>query len=115
MTVCAAFLTWEGWFPTTSESLDVCLNRRGLPSAIMLPSQLRYLSYFDSILQGTHISSESLRLSRITISCLPAIQNNSCSACIEVFLFLSSSLSRFSIIIILFILHIVKEAKPAEL
>ena len=86
MTVCAAFLTWEGWFPTTSESLDVCLNRRGLHSAIMLPSQLRYLSYFDSILQGTHISSESLRLSRITISCLPAIQNNSCSACIEVIL-----------------------------
>ena len=84
MTVCTAFLRWVGWFPSTVESLNMCLNRRNLPRLAMLPSQLRYLDYFDTILQGNHLSPESLRLSRITISYLPAIENGRCSPFIEV-------------------------------
>ena len=85
MTVCSAFLTWAGWFPSTSEALDTCLNRRNIPLFAMLPSQIRYLSYFDTILQGNHLLSESLRLSRITITNLPAISNNSCAPFVEIF------------------------------
>lgn len=91
MTVCAAFLTWEGWFPTTTESLDLCLSRRSLPLKALLPSQLRYLSYFDSLLQGTRLSPESLRLSRVTITNIPAVEGDSCSPFIEVSSLFSSS------------------------
>ena len=71
MTVCAAFLVWANWFTTTSESLQVCLTRRNLPESSMLPSQLRYLSYLDSLLQQNHLSAEPLRLTRLTITHLP--------------------------------------------
>lgn len=84
MTVCAAFLTWAGWFSSTTESLDVCLSRRNLPRAVMLPSQLRYLNYLDTILEGNRLTPEPLRLSRVTITHLPAIENDSCSPFIEV-------------------------------
>ena len=85
MTACSAFLTWAGWFPSTSEALDTCLNRRNIPLFAMLPSQIRYLSYFDTIIQGNHLLSESLRLSRITITNLPAISNNACAPFVEIF------------------------------
>lgn len=85
MTVCAAFLTWAGWFASTQEALAVCLDRRNLPRVCMLPSQLRYLAYFDSLLQGIRMAPEALRLSRITISHLPAISDNTCAPFIEVY------------------------------
>lgn len=91
MTICAAFLTWEGWFTSTTESLDLCLNRRSIPLQAMLPSQLRYLSYFDSLLQGSRLSPESLRLSRVTITNIPAVEGDSCSPFIEVCCFILSS------------------------
>ena len=52
MLVCACVMTWLGWFNSPTEALAVCLDRRGLPESVMCPSQLRYLFYFESLLQG---------------------------------------------------------------
>lgn len=85
MTVCTCFLVWAGWFKSTEEALAVCLNRRGLSPDVMLPSQLRYIRYFDSIMQGIHPTGDSLRLTRITIPMIPDMENGSCSPFIEVY------------------------------
>lgn len=71
MTVCAAFLRWAGWFATAKEALDLCLVRRGLPLAAMLPSQLRFLDYFDRLLAGEKLSAAPLCLSRVTVTAVP--------------------------------------------
>ena len=85
MTVCACFLVWVGWCKNTEESLAMCLNRRGLTADVMLPSQLRYIRYFESIMQGTHPSGSTLRLTRITIPDIPDMGNGSCSPFIEIY------------------------------
>lgn len=84
MMVCAAFMRWAGWFATTRESLDVCLSRRNLPMAAMLPSQLRFLDYFNSIMEGEKVSAAPLRISRVTLTNVPDMENGSCSPFIEV-------------------------------
>ena len=85
MMVCAAFMRWAGWFATTRESLDVCLSRRNLPMAAMLPSQLRFLDYFNSIMEGEKVSAAPLRISRVTLTNVPDMENGSCSPFIEIF------------------------------
>lgn len=84
MTVCAAFLRWAGWFDSTTASLDLCLSRRGLPLAVMLPSQLRFLDYFDRLLAGEKLSAAPLQLSRVTVVTLPDVENGACSPFVEV-------------------------------
>ena len=84
MMACAAFMAWAKWFPTVEEALAVCLDRRQLPISVMLPSQLRYLSYFESFLQGTPPVKQSLRLNRVMITSLPNLENGTCSPFIEV-------------------------------
>lgn len=84
MTVCAAFLRWAGWFATAKEALDLCLVRRGLPLAAMLPSQLRFLDYFDRLLAGEKLSAAPLRLSRVTVTAVPDLENGACSPFVEV-------------------------------
>ncbi|KAK8818937.1 hypothetical protein WA577_003047 [Blastocystis sp. JDR] len=85
MTVCAAFLRWAGWFATAKEALDLCLVRRGLPLAAMLPSQLRFLDYFDRLLAGEKLSAAPLRLSRVTVTAVPDLENGACSPFVEVY------------------------------
>ena len=82
--VCAAFMRWAGWFATTRESLDVCLSRRNLPMASMLPSQVRFMDYFNSIMEGEKVSAAPLRISRVTLTNVPDMENGSCSPFIEV-------------------------------
>ena len=86
MTVCAAFLRWAGWFATAKEALDLCLVRRGLPLAAMLPSQLRFLDYFDRLLAGEKLSAAPLCLSRVTVTAVPDLENGACSPFVEVVL-----------------------------
>lgn len=85
MTVCACFLVWVGWFKTTEESLALCLNRRKLPQSVMLPSQLRCIHYFESIIDGTHPNPQTLQISRISVSNLPDLENGQCSPFIEIY------------------------------
>ena len=82
--VSAAFIRWMGWLPSTNESLVMCLTRRNLPQEAMLPSQLRFLDYFESIMQGNRPSAENLRLTRITVSSLPGVENGTVAPVIEV-------------------------------
>ena len=82
--VSAAFIRWKGWLPSTDESLVMCLTRRGLPRESMLPSQLRFLDYFEAIMQGNRPSAEWLRLTRVTISSLPEVDDGAVAPIIEV-------------------------------
>lgn len=84
MLITAAFIRWEGWLSSTHEALTMCLTRRNLPSEAMLPSQLRFLDYFESIMNGEFPPPIALKLSRITLSSLPAIEGGACCPVIEV-------------------------------
>lgn len=70
---------------TTEESLAICLNRRNLPPSVMLPSQMRMIRYFDAIMKGTHPLGDALRLSRVTVTNVPDVENGSCSPFIEIY------------------------------
>lgn len=85
MTVCTCFMVWAGWMKTTEESLAICLNRRNLPPSVMLPSQMRMIRYFDAIMKGTHPLGDALRLSRVTVTNVPDVENGSCSPFIEIY------------------------------
>lgn len=84
MLITAAFIRWEGWLSSTHEALTMCLTRRNLPSEAMLPSQLRFLDYFESIMNGEIPPPVALKLSRITLSSLPAIEGGTCCPVVEV-------------------------------
>ena len=85
MTVCTCFMVWAGWMKTTEESLAICLSRRNLPPSVMLPSQMRMIRYFDAIMKGTHPLGDALRLSRVTVTNVPDVENGSCSPFIEIY------------------------------
>lgn len=82
--VTAAFIRWEGWLSSTHEALTMCLTRRNLPHEAMLPSQLRFLDYFESIMNGEFPPPVALKLSRITLASLPPVEQGSCRPVIEV-------------------------------
>lgn len=84
MLVCACVMTWLGWFNSPTEALAVCLDRRGLPESVMCPSQLRYLFYFESLLQGNKPSPDAMVLSAVEVAALPDAEDGSCSPFIEV-------------------------------
>lgn len=85
MLLCACIMTWMGWFNSPTEALAVSLDRRGLTEGVMLPSQLRYLQYFDSLLQGIRPSADAMKLTRVTIEGLPDMNDGACSPFIEVY------------------------------
>ena len=85
MIVCACILTWMGSFNSPMEALSVCLERRGLTEAIILPSQQRYLQYFDNLLQGVRPSAEGMHLSQVTITSVPDMGDGVCSPFLEVY------------------------------
>lgn len=85
MIVCACILTWMGSFNSPMEALAMCLERRGFTSACILPSQQRYLQYFDSLLQGIRPSGEGLRLTQLSITNVPDMGEGSCSPFLEVY------------------------------
>ena len=70
---------------TTEESLAICLSRRNLPPSVMLPSQMRMIRYFGAIMKGTHPLGDALRLSRVTVTNVPDVENGSCSPFIEIY------------------------------
>ena len=84
MLLCACILTWMGWSSSPQEALALCLSRRGLSESVMCPSQLRYLQYFDSLLQNVRPSADALLLNSITIAALPDLENGSCTPYLEV-------------------------------
>ena len=84
MLVCACVMVWMGWFHSPSEALAVCLDRRGLLESAMCPSQLRYLTYFDSLMQGIRPSPEAMTLTTVEVSHVPDVEDGTCSPFIEV-------------------------------
>lgn len=85
MTICACVLTWLGLFPTPAEALAICLDRRGLSEDAMLPSQIRCISSFDSIMQGVRPVGDAFTLTSLTIHGVPAMDEESCSPFIEIY------------------------------
>ena len=84
MLLCACILTWMGWSSSPQEALALCLSRRGLSESVMCPSQLRYLQYFESLLQNVRPSADALLLTSLTVSALPDVENGSCTPYLEV-------------------------------
>ena len=85
MLLCACVMTWMGWFNNPTEALAVCLDRRGLTEAVILPSQQRYLQYFDNLLQGVRPSPEAMKLTEVAIEGLPDMGDGACSPFLEVY------------------------------
>lgn len=85
MTICACVMTWIGWFNNPMEALAVCLDRRGLSEDVLLPSQLRCIQNFDSLMQGVRPVGDAFNLSSLTIRSLPGIEDNTCSPFIEIY------------------------------
>lgn len=85
MTICACVMTWIGWFNNPMEALAVCLDRRGLSEEILLPSQLRCIQNFDSLIQGVRPVGDAFNLTSLTIRSLPGIEDNTCSPFIEIY------------------------------
>ena len=85
MLLCACVMTWMGWFNNPTEALAVSLDRRGLTEDVILPSQRRYLQYFDNLLQGIRPSPEAMKLTRVAIEGLPDMSDGACSPFLEVY------------------------------
>ena len=85
MLLCACVMTWMGWFNNPTEALAVALDRRGLTEDVILPSQRRYLQYFDNLLQGIRPSPEAMKLTRVAIEGLPDMSDGACSPFLEVY------------------------------
>ena len=84
MLVCACVMTWMGWSSSPMEALALCLSRRNLPESVMCPSQMRYLQYFDNLLQNVRPSADALQLTSVTVAHLPDVENGACSPFLEV-------------------------------
>lgn len=85
MTICACVLSWLGIFHSPAEALAICLDRRGLSEDVMVPSQMRCIQNFDSLMQGVRPIGDAFNLTSLTIRSLPALENDTCSPFIEVY------------------------------
>lgn len=78
ITTVSCFLAWCGYFQTAEGALDyVCDKKGGNRMNLLIPSQRRYVQYFDKILDGIRPSSVPLRLKRVIIMGKPTLADNS--------------------------------------
>ena len=72
--ILACYLVWCGRVKNTAEALLLLSRRRGLPlPALFLPSQRRFVGYFDALLRrGAPPQPMPLVLRRIVVGALPA-------------------------------------------
>lgn len=68
----ACYLSWTEQFESTLKALEsIGKQKRMNPSSLLIPSQLRYVSYFDKLLSKQYPKSNKLRLERIIINTIP--------------------------------------------
>ncbi|KAG7399215.1 hypothetical protein PHYBOEH_009381 [Phytophthora boehmeriae] len=71
-TVIACYLAWVGEFPNAMESLEYVAEKRGTSvEKLTIPSQRRYIQYFNNVLDGVKPRSSPLLLKRVIINTIP--------------------------------------------
>jgi len=68
----ASFLAWKGQAETPQRALRFfCKKRKTKPANLLIPSQARYLTYFESIVEGRRPRSEPLVFQRCIVHTVP--------------------------------------------
>ncbi|ETI56450.1 hypothetical protein, variant [Phytophthora nicotianae CJ01A1] len=71
-TVLACYLAWVGQFPNAMESLEyVAEQRQTSVEKLTIPSQRRYIQYFNNVMDGVKPRSSPLLLRRVIINTIP--------------------------------------------
>ncbi|CEG42645.1 phosphatidylinositol--trisphosphate 3 [Plasmopara halstedii] len=71
-TVIACYLAWIGQFPNALESLEfVAEKRQTSVEKLTIPSQRRYIQYFNNVMEGVKPRSSPLLLRRVIINTIP--------------------------------------------
>ncbi|KAF4047481.1 C2 domain of PTEN tumor-suppressor protein [Phytophthora infestans] len=71
-TVLACYLAWVGQFPNAMESLEyVAEQRKTSVEKLTIPSQRRYIQYFNNVMDGVKPRSSPLLLRRVIINTIP--------------------------------------------
>ncbi|KAF1782990.1 Tensin phosphatase, lipid phosphatase domain [Phytophthora cactorum] len=71
-TVIACYLAWVGQFPNAMESLEyVAEQRQTSVEKLTIPSQRRYIQYFNNVMDGVKPRSSPLLLRRVIINTIP--------------------------------------------
>lgn len=68
ITTTSCFLAWSGLTPSAQYGLDYISEKKNeTPMSLTVPTQRRYIHYFDKVLNGVHPSNTSLILKSILI------------------------------------------------
>ncbi|RLN67216.1 hypothetical protein BBJ29_001300 [Phytophthora kernoviae] len=71
-TVIACYLAWIGEFPNAMESLEYVAEKRSTSvEKLTIPSQRRYIQYFNNVMEGVKPRSSPLLLKRVIINTIP--------------------------------------------
>ncbi|TDH72467.1 hypothetical protein CCR75_006099 [Bremia lactucae] len=74
-TVIACYLAWVGLFPNAMESLEfVAEKRQTSVEKLTIPSQRRYIQYFNHVMDGVKPRSSPLLLRRVIINTIPVFE-----------------------------------------
>ena len=76
-TVLACLMAWLGQSPDPMQAIKHVAHRRNIPIvALSIPSQRRYIRYFDRVLKGELPNGTPLTLQRIIVNTVPNIRGN---------------------------------------
>ncbi|KAE9099157.1 hypothetical protein PF010_g15292 [Phytophthora fragariae] len=74
-TVIACYLAWVGQFPNAMESLEYVAEQRNTSvEKLTIPSQRRYIQYFNNVMEGVKPRSSPLLLRRVIINTIPVFE-----------------------------------------
>ncbi|EGZ20875.1 hypothetical protein PHYSODRAFT_313345 [Phytophthora sojae] len=74
-TVIACYLAWVGQFPNAMESLEYVAEQRNTSvEKLTIPSQRRYIQYFNNVMDGVKPRSSPLLLRRVIINTIPVFE-----------------------------------------
>jgi hypothetical protein len=77
VTLIAAYLSWAGLFQSPDEALQHIAKVRGtVVGSLIIPTQLRYSKYFDSLLHQYKPSIEPIKIERLIMSGIPRFDVN---------------------------------------
>lgn len=91
MTMISCYLAWARIFPTARAALEhISKIRRNPIEKLLVPTQLRYIDYFDRLLSQKFPSPHPIRIERIIVNTIPnfASSNSSvqgCRPCLQIF------------------------------
>lgn len=76
----AAYLAWSGAFPSAMKAaLKTVTAKKGTVEDLLIPTQIRYVRYFDKLLSGAFPSANILILKRVIVNSIPNFNVNGVS------------------------------------